>query len=113
MELKLWDGLHRLVLASFFFDTGGFPRKASQVEQTGSSYFTSADYLNFLDVWRKKRENTLGSDLVRHFSYSESLASARVSALQYHALELLDTLFVTFTDLHVNIHCVASSKSRN
>src|SRR5699024_966358 len=102
-----------IVLSSSFFDTSSFTRKASQVEQTSSSYFTSADYLNLLDVWRKKWENTLCTDLVRHFSYSESLAYTRVSALQYHALELLDTLLVTLTDFHVNVHGIASSKRRN
>ncbi len=114
LKLKLGKSRGREVLSSSFFDTGSLTRQTSQVEQTGSSHFTAADYLNFLNVRRKNRENTLSTDLVRHFSNGERLTSrACISALQHHALELLDTLFVTFTYFHVDVHGVASSKRRD
>ncbi len=101
-------------LASSFFDTSRFSGKTSQVEQTRSSYLTSAENFNFFYVRRKYWKNTLRSNLVRYFSNGEGFTSrTSISALQNYALKLLDTFFGTLPDFYVDVHRVASSERRD
>ena len=93
------------------FDTSLLAREATQVEQTGATYFTATHYLDFLDVGRQQGEDTLGTNLVRNLANGESFAvGAGVTTLKNNALELLNALLGTFADFYVHVNRVAGGK---
>ncbi len=59
----LGSSLGNLIEAALL-DTGSFAGQATQVEQTGTTYFTATHHLDFIDVRRQQGKNTLGADLV-------------------------------------------------
>lgn len=82
-----------------FFDTGVLTDGITQVEQTGTANLTTFNYFNFADKWRFNGEDTFHTHTVRNFTYSECFGSTLATTLNNNTLEVLDTLFVTFSDL--------------
>lgn len=79
-----------------------------QVIQLCSPHATGFQYFDLVDRRRYYREDTLYANAVGHLAYGKRLAiGAAAFALDYSALKLLNTLLITFFDLHVNIHRVA------
>ena len=107
-----YGSLGYLVQATLF-DTSLLARQTTQVEQTGTTYFTATDNFDFIDVRRQQGEDTLGTNLVRNLAHGECFAvGAGVTTLQHNALELLNALLGTFADFHVHVNRVAGGEQR-
>lgn len=100
-------------VSDFLLDSSSLTLTASQVEQSSSSHFTFSQQFDFLDGRRKDRENSFHTNTIGDFSYCESLTvGVRVFSLDYSSLELLDTLFVTFSDSYVHVDGISSLERR-
>jgi hypothetical protein len=105
--ISLWQKLNQ------FFDSGSFALTATQVVQASSSHTASAHQLDLVEVGRKKGEDTLYTNTVGNFAYGEGLTiGAGILALDNRTLKLLDTLFVSFANLHVYIYGITGLERR-
>lgn len=96
------------ILATFFFDTGRFTGYVTQVEQAGTTNFTSFYDGNAADERRVNRDDTLNPNTVRYFTNGESFGQTFATTLDNHALEVLDTLFGTLDDFIRNDYGIAA-----
>lgn len=93
------------------FNTSRFALTTTEVEQPGTTYFTKADNLYFINVWRQHGEDTLHTNTVRDFANRERFAiGVRITALNNRTGENLDTLFVTLANFNVHVHRIAGTK---
>src|SRR6218665_3052688 len=106
-----WDRWFEYCVCLFsdlLFDAGSLAMLTFQVIQLCSPHATGFQYFDLVDRRRYYREDTLYANAVGHLAYGKRLAiGAAAFALDYSALKLLNTLLITFFDLHVNIHRVA------
>ena len=85
----------------------------AQIENTCTTYLTATVNLYFIDERAVHREDTLYAYAIGNFANGESFFHPAVSALNYIALKLLNTLFVSFFDFIVNRNAVTGFEIRN
>ena len=95
-------------LAAFLFDTGFLTGEVAQVEDAGAAHGTVLVDIDLLDERTGDGENTLHADAIRDLADSKGLGSSTSAALQHNALEVLDSLFVTFFNLVMDGDGIAS-----
>ena len=86
-------------LVSLLFDTGLLTGEVAQVEDAGAAHSTVLVDINLLDERAGDGEDTLHTHAVGDLADSKGLSSSASTALQDNALEVLDSLFVTFLNL--------------
>ena len=102
----------RAALETTFLDTGFLTGKFAQVEDTGATDNPALVHFHFFDERRIDGEYPFHTDIARHLAHRESSRGSAAATLQYNALELLDTLLVTFFNLITYSYGVASFESR-
>ena len=95
-------------LAATLFDTGFLTGEVAQIEDAGAAHSTVLVDIDLLDERAGDGENTLHADAVRDLADSKGLGSSASTALQDNALEVLDSLFVSFFDLVMDGDGIAS-----
>jgi hypothetical protein len=95
------------VSGTFFLDTGSFTNAFAQVKDACTTHFTTTVYFDFLNVGAVQRENALNTHTVRNFAYGKGFCYTGIAALEYIALEELDTLLVAFLDFVVHGYAVS------
>ena len=95
-------------LVSLLFDTGFLTGEVAQVEDAGVAHSTVLVDINLLDERAGDGEDTLHTHAVGDLADSKGLGSSASAALQDNALEVLDSLFVTFFNLVMDGDGVAS-----
>ena len=95
-------------LVAFLFDTGFLTGEVAQVEDAGTAHSTTLVDINLLNERAGKGEDTLHSYAVRDLADSKGLSSSASAALQDNALEVLDSLFVTFFNFLMDSDGIAS-----
>jgi hypothetical protein len=100
------------VVLDLFTDTGSFTGTLTQVEQLGTANDTNFIHHDLVDERRGDRENTLHADTVTHLTHGERSGRSFVFALDHHAIELLDTLFIPLFDLVGNGYGVSRFERR-
>ena len=89
-------------------DTGLLTGEVAQIEDAGAAHSTVLVDVDLLDERTGEGEDTLHSDAVSDLADSKGLGSSASTALQHNALEVLDSLFVTFFDLVMYSDGIAS-----
>ena len=92
----------------FLLDTGFLTGEVAQVEDAGAAHGTVLVDINLLDERAGDGEDALHTHAVGDLADSKGLGSSASAALQDNALEVLDSLFVSFFDLVVNRDGIAS-----
>lgn len=95
-------------LVSFLFDTGFLTGEVAQVEDAGAAHGTVLVDINLLDERAGDGEDTLHTHAVGDLADSKGLGCSASAALKDNALEVLDSLFVTFFNLVMDGDGVAS-----
>ena len=95
-------------LEAFLFDTGFLTGEVAQVEDAGAAHSTTFVDINLLDERAGDGEDTLHTHAVGDLADSKGLGSSASTALQDNALEVLDSLFVTFLNLVMDGDGIAS-----
>ena len=93
---------------AFLFDTGLLTGEVAQVEDAGAAHSTVFVDINLLDERAGEGEYTLHADAVGDLADSKGLSGSASTALQHNALEVLDSLFVTFLNLIMDGDGIAS-----
>ncbi len=88
-------------------DAGRLPFKASQIEEFSPSHLTSADHIDSIKPGRMGRENPLHPNSVGNLSHCESRTNSPCLSSNHHPFERLDSLLLSFDNLHVYLHRVA------
>ena len=96
--MGLFFRVSKKVLHSFFFDTGFFTGKCTQIVQFGATYFTHFIYSDAVDERRFDGENSFYTDVVGHLTYCKTLFLTATRDADNNTAILLDTLFVTLFD---------------
>ena len=92
----------------FLLDTGFLTGEVAQIEDTGAAHNAVFVDVDLLDERASEGEDALHSDAVRDLADSKGLSSSASTALQDNALEVLDSLFVSFFDLVMDSDGIAS-----
>ena len=89
-------------LLKLLLDLGGLAHAVAQIVQLGAAHAALADNLHGLHVGGVQGEHALHTYAVGNAAHGEGLADAAALAGDHGAFELLDTLPVAFTDVHVH-----------
>ncbi len=92
---------------SFLFDTSFLTCKITEVEDAGATHSTVLVDIDLLNERAGEGEYTFYAYAVSNLTDSKGFGTSASAALQDNALEVLDTLFVSFTDFVVDSNCVA------
>ena len=93
---------------SLLFDTSFLTGEIAQIEDTGTTHSTMLVDINLLNERASEGEDTLHADAVSNLADSKGFGSSASTALQHNALEVLDSLFVTFLNLIMDGDGIAS-----
>jgi hypothetical protein len=95
-------------------DFGRFTPKWSEIEEAGTTDFSSRDYLNLFCSWAVEREGLLNTDVVRNLADREGgIGPTTAYSLDHHPLKHLGSLFVAFNDSSVYTDGVARTERGN
>ena len=97
---------------SLLFDTGFLTGEVAQIEDAGTAHGTALVDVDLLDEGAGEGEYTLHADTIRDLADSKGLSGSASATLQDNALEVLDSLFVTFFDLVVHRDGIAGLELR-
>ena len=89
-------------------DTGFLTGEITQIEDAGAAHGTVLVDINLLDKRTGEGEDTLHSDAIGDLADSKGFSSSASTALQHNALEVLDSLFVSFLNLVMDSDGIAS-----
>ncbi len=89
-------------LLKLLLDLGGLAHAVAQIVQLGAAHTALTDHLHGLHVGGVQGEHALHTYAVGNAAHGEGLADAAALAGDHGAFELLDTLPVAFTDVHVH-----------
>ena len=95
-------------LTSSLFNTGFLTGEIAQIEDSCTAYSATLVNINLLDKRAADGEYTLHTNAVGNLTDSKGLSRTASAALQYNALEVLDTFFVSFFNLVMNRDGIAS-----
>ena len=93
---------------SLLFDTGFLTGEVAEVEDAGTTHSTMLVDINLLDERASEGEDALHSDAVSDLADSKGFGSTASTALKDNALEVLDSLLVTFFNLVMDSDGIAS-----
>ena len=83
--------------SSFFSNSCRLTCSFSKVKDSSSSYRTFLHYFNAIYKRRRDWKNSFHTNVSRHFTNRKSFSSSCSSSLNYNALKLLNSFFITFT----------------
>ena len=89
-------------------DTGLLTGEVAQIEDAGAAHSTVLVDINLLDERACEGEDTLHSDTVGDLTDSKGFSGSASATLQNNALEVLDSLFVSFLNLVMDSDGIAS-----
>lgn len=89
-------------------DTGLLTGEVAQIEDAGAAHGTVLVDVNLLDERTCEGEDALHSDAVGDLTDSKGFSGSTSAALQNNALEVLDSLFVSFFNLVMDSDGIAS-----
>ena len=110
MENGICKGAKSRLAHSSFLDTGFLTGEITQVEDTSATYSAVLVDINLLDEGAGDGEDTLYANAIGNLTNSKGFGGTRTTTLDNNALEVLDTLFVSFTDFIVNSNGIASAE---
>src|ERR1035437_1183901 len=102
------DDAHFLLL-----DARRLARDIAQVEQLRAPHAAATHHGDLREHRRVDGEDALHADAGGDLAHREALGNARPAPRDAHALERLETLFVTLLDAHVDAQRVAGADGRN
>ena len=95
-------------LTSFLFNTGFLTGEITKIEDSGTANSTMFVNFNLVDERTADGEDTFYTNAVGNLTDSKGLSRSTSTALQNNALEILDTLFVSFFNFIVDSDGIAS-----
>ena len=93
---------------SLLFNTGFLTGQITEIENTGTAHSTMFVDIYLLDERACEGEDTLHTYAIGNLTDSKGFSSTTSTTLQDNALEVLDSLFVTFFNLVMDGNRIAS-----
>jgi len=106
-EIRVIGGWFPLLSSLYFFDSGSFATKFTDVIELCTPDASGADNFDFVDDLRVHWKDAFNAMSERNFANSEGLSDATVFEADANAFENLNALFIAFFDLHVNFDGIA------
>src|SRR5690606_33531379 len=100
-------------LSQLFLDTRCLTTELTQVVQLGLANIAATLQLDRFDLAAKRLEGTLHTNAVGYLTDSERRVQTAVATTDDHALERLQTLTLTFNNLHLNYDRIAGAEFRD
>jgi len=100
-------------VSTFLANAGALSNFLPDVIEFGPANATSTDYLDFVNNGRMQRENTLYTDAFSDFSNRKRFPVGSVGTADDQPLLKLNSLFVTFFDLHMYLNSITGFKIRD
>ncbi len=98
-------------LVAALFDAGGLTSQATQVEEAGTTYFTTPDNANRLNAGGVEQESSLNANAMRgNPPHSEILVNATTAMANDHTFKILDALATAFNNAYPDAHGIAHPK---
>src|SRR5579863_3991027 len=93
-----------------FLEASGFSLESAKIIEFGAADLAGADHVDAVDDSRAQRKDTLHAMAKTDFADCDRLAHARILAREHGAFKYLNTLFLAFFDLDVNLDCIAGTE---